>query len=106
MNRHTYKMLSIIVLLASLALTPTAVIAQSTVKCAGNPTSYAPMTEASSPPGTFQFPCGDHSATLKSNANTIAPGTCSSTECIVQMCCDGSAVDYSAAVCKTASDCA
>jgi len=51
-------MLSIIVLLASLALLPTAVIAQSTVKCAGNPYSYAPMTEASST-GTFQFPCGE-----------------------------------------------
>ena len=80
-------MLSIIVLLASLALLPTAVIAQSTVKCAGNPYSYAPMTEASST-GTFQFPCGE-STTLKSNANTIAPGgTCRNMECIAQMCCE------------------
>ena len=86
MNRHTYKMLSIIVLLASLALTPTAVIAQSTVKCAGNPSPNGGINEASST-GTFQFPCGE-STTLKSNANTIAPGTCSTMECVAQMCCE------------------
>jgi hypothetical protein len=79
-------MLSIIVLLASLAFTPTAVIAQSTVKCAGNPSPNGGINEASST-GTFQFPCGE-STTLKSNANTIAPGTCSTMECVAQMCCE------------------
>lgn len=83
-------MLSIIVLLASLALTPTAVIAQDTVKCAGNPSSSTLMTEASSPPGTFQFPCGESGGTLKSDADTITPRCGNSTECTVRLCCDGS----------------
>ena len=62
-----------------------------TLKCAGLTGVFGPMTEASTPPGTFQFPCGDF-AKLKSNANMIEVGTCrtqgNSMECIQSACCD------------------